>query len=39
MKAVEDNMDKREWNFNSASREWTNQKLSLTLKNNYTNGQ
>eukprot|EP00347_Sterkiella_histriomuscorum_P024344 403331451 len=36
-KAVEENLDKRDWNFNSASREWTNQKLCLTLKNNYSN--
>ncbi|CDW80131.1 UNKNOWN [Stylonychia lemnae] len=37
--AVEENLDKREWNFNSASREWTNQRLNLTLKNHYANGQ
>jgi hypothetical protein len=23
-KAVEENLDKRDWNFNSASREWSN---------------
>jgi len=32
-KAVDINLNKKDWNFNSASREWTNTRLSLTLKN------
>jgi len=29
---VEKNLDKKDWSFNSASREWTNSQLGLILK-------
>ena len=34
-KAVESNFNEKDWSFNSASREWSNPKLQLTLKSVY----
>ena len=35
-KAITNSYDHREWNFNNASREWFNQKYSITLRHNPT---